>query len=398
MSLERDLARLITSSHSFTWAQFERVRRDAVRLGLSQAKAAAWKTPGEPAFVSNLLEYPFDKYRLSRTIEEHLKPQGLSATTPLVSGVFIHQKPKVKLRGLPGHIELGDLLFVRHHFQSGVAEPQGRAFLLQAKSASSPNTGVLRGKEAQQFALYSDWTTEFFFPHKEIGDPPGGAKRWNLSIGPSKYADSGLYGIVANTVAVPATFHSGCPWSVGRAMPPSGGASPSVSAPRSLASMFEAFLLGTEGRPWDFHPTKTDHWSSFIKECLKSASGWRPYPVMRVGATGAATRPRRRDITSFLAAMAELQSEGWWGVEPFFEFQFESAKQIGARWLGSLPSETDVEGEGGGDGGKVAGEDSTAVAVPSRGMSVLYMATMGDAPLGGEPEGPMEPLPLFDTN
>src|SRR5690348_5055626 len=95
VTLEVDLCELINSAHLDTWETFDWVRKYAPVFGLTPRRAAKWKTPGEPAFVSRLIDYPFAASRLLRVIEDHLKPKGICVRMPLVSGVFIHQKPKV---------------------------------------------------------------------------------------------------------------------------------------------------------------------------------------------------------------------------------------------------------------------------------------------------------------
>lgn len=405
MTLKSDLAHLIKGSHQDTWGTFEWVRSHATRYGLSPTKTAKWRTPGEPAFVSSLLEFPFARRRLGRLIEEHLRPLGLSSTTPLVSGVFIHQKPKVKFRPFRGQVELGDLLLVRQHFKSAVATPQGRAFLVQAKSSNVPRTGALTGKEAQQFALYADWSTPFVFPNKELGKPPDGSKHWDLSRGPTPYPNSGVYGIVANEPVVPGAFPDACPWAVGVAQRPAAGTPQSVDASRwSLAEVMERFLLGNWGRPWDAAPPSGDHWSAFVIECLAAASTWRPYPVQRTGHPQAAALPRRRDVVGLVHAIAKAASDT---VHPsfarFYPYAYAGVyddeladKTQRAIALTSAWTQTLDKGDGGGKGG--GGDDETVSDQPTPGLSVLYVATFGDGqlrgvdpqltPWGDKPQGP----------
>jgi hypothetical protein len=402
MMMRSDLADLITWSHQDTWATFEWVRSHASRYGFSPTKTAKWQTPGEPAFVSNLLEFPFARNRLGRVIEKHLGPVGLSKTDALVSGVFIHQKPKVKFRPYRGQVELGDLVLVRQHFSSGVAAPQGRAFLVQAKSCNAPKISTLSGKEGQQFALYSDWSTPFSFPNNELGSPPDGSKQWNFSFGPGQHADSGVYGIVANTPYVPGGFPDGCPWGVGFATSPAPGGTPSVDASTwSLVDVMEGFLLGSWGRPWDAAPPTSDHWSSFVIECLRAASTWRPYPVQRTGHTTANALPRRRDVTALVYAMAAASigtvrpryPMSYYRLREHYEYevsmQMSRAAALMDAWTRSL-------GDGEKGGNDVPGDEGGPVDRPARGFSVLYVATFGDDRLrdperkqaGDMPQGP----------
>lgn len=379
MTLRDDLTQLVHFSHATTWETFDWVRSHAGLYGLSPSKTAHWRTPGEPAFVSNLLEYPANRHRLSRIIQNRLRPIGMSSGTPIVSGVFIHQKPKVQFQGYRGHVELGDLLLVRQHFQSSVAAPEGRAFLMQAKSSGKPGTGSLSGKEAQQFALYADWSKPFLFPHKEIGNPPDGSSRWNFKRGPAPHANSGVYGLVANTRGAPPSFPNRCPWAVGYAKAPATGAPALVNAALSLSEALEGFLLGRWGRLWDATPPKSDHWSSFIVERLRAASTWSPYPVQRIG--GATTRERRRDILALVHSLAALPTSPptEWGT-PWYppddpEIRWHMAQRLTSGWEQSL----DV-GNNSGDKPPPKSADE-AVGVPRGGLSVLYVATFGDRPL-----------------
>ncbi|RRR99928.1 hypothetical protein EIP75_23525 [Aquabacterium soli] len=384
MTLRSDLIRLLNQSHKETWSTFSKVRTDASLYGLKKATTDKWKTPGEPAFVSNLLEHPIADRHLRHIIDRHLGPLGLSNGAPLVSGIFIHQKPKIKMYRRPGHIELGDLLMVRHHFQTGVATPQGRAFLVQAKSSSKPGTGSLTGKEAQQFDLYSDWTTPFTFPHKEIGPPPDKSSRWILSKGPGAVTQTGFYGIVSNE-STPAGFPEACAWAAALASPAPPLSTPSVTASMSLAELYEGFLLGTLGRPWDIAPANTDHWSSFVAACLGASAGWKHYPVKRLGHTGATALPRRRDLLAFLSFMSLSEVDYNFAYASLVNLDLaELARFIkpqAREWLESLKhSESD------GDEPPSDIEYQEPWRTP-QGPSIIYVATFGNAPLDDAPSG-----------
>ncbi|MHA6575798.1 hypothetical protein [Pseudomonas yamanorum] len=399
-TLVDELAKLINDSHQHAWSTFNWVRTHALTYGLSPTATAKWVTPGEPAFVSALLEYPFALGHLSNIIEAHLQPLGLCALKPLVSGIFIHQKPKVRFKPYRGHVELGDLLLVRQHFQSGTAEPEGRAFLMQAKSAKKAATGSLSGKEGQQFALYSNWARPFVFPHKELGPPPDGSTHWNFSHGPANYAESGIYGIVSNTNSLHSSFPGNCTWATGSAHPvPSFmplGTLPSVQASSSLASVMKEFLLGNAGRPWHAVPDANDHWSSFIVQCLHAAAAWKPYPVQRQGASAL---PRRRDVMGLVHALASTTVEAWTSSNHphfspklpgrFAHYQRSIAKEMTDSWQESLKNQDVIHD-------LPPNRDDLEQEPPKGGLSVLYIATYGDKKLiesneSYEQEGTSEP-------
>lgn len=360
MSLLEELTVLINASHRHAWMRFDRVRGQAVNYGLIDASVAKWKTPGEPAFVSSLLDYPMVTNGLRGAIERHLKPLGLCSATPLVSGVFIHQKPKIRFTTKRSEIELGDLLLVRQHFRSAVAEPEGKAFLIQAKSAAKPETGSLSGKEALQHKLYSNWATPFTFPYNEIGPPPDGSTHWNFGLGPKHHSGSGAYGIVSNSERV-VGFPDECAWAIGAASSVPVGVKPSVEAPDSLAEIMEKFLLGQWGRTWEATPAMSDHWSSFIVRCLEASVDWKPYPVQRLGSM----LPRRRDVVHLLLG------SGWAPRGPRYRNQAQDLldawkHSLGSDGQGEEPPSADVEWR---------------YRPPGVGMSVLYVATYGDGTL-----------------
>lgn len=372
MSLLEELTGLINASHRYAWARFDHVRGQAVNYGLIDASVAKWKTPGEPAFVSSLLEYPMATHRLSEAIKRHLKPLGLCSATPLVSGVFIHQKPKIRFTTKRSEIELGDLLLVRQHFRSAVAEPEGKAFLIQAKSAAKPETGSLRGKEALQHKLYSNWATPFTFPYKEIGPPPDGSTHWNFELGPMHHSASGVYGIVSNSKQATG-FPDDCAWAIGAASSVPMGVKPSVEAPDSLAEIMEKFLLGQWGRAWEAAPATSDHWSSFIVRCLEASVTWKPYPVQRLGSQ----LPRRRDAVHLLLGL---------GQAPHHRPPYRNrAQDLVEAWNQSFGS----DGQGGEPPSVNAEWD---LQPPSVGISVLYVATYGDGPLSEQGASPANSL------
>lgn len=306
MALADDLRNLINRSHKRAWNLFDSVRTNPAPFGLTHEQTDGWKTPGEPAFASALLHYTFTS-QLAKLIKRHLGPTGLSKGAPIASGVFIHQKPKVKFSR--AHIELGDLLIVRQHFCTSSATLEGRAALLQTKANNAPLTGTLAGKELEQFRLYTNWKTPFVFPHGELGSPPNGAKKWNFSLGTMPFpARSGYYGVVSNLrhQTAKAPFPMDCAWAVAQAISKPKTAASVNASDFSLAEGLEGLLLGTWGRPWSATPAVNDHWSHFIQRALTEAVGWT-YPVQRLGVTAAKPLPRRRDVLEFARAFSARQ-------------------------------------------------------------------------------------------
>jgi len=395
MSIRHDLECLIHHSYQETWSTFDWVRSNARTYGLTQRKVDKWKTPGEPAFVSNLLEYPTTRQRLYDVLKKHPEFTAFHSVPPVISGVFIHQKPKVKLRGRQGPIELGDLLLVRQHFQTGVAVPQGRAFLVQAKSSDSPRVTSLTGNEEKQFSLYSDWTTQFTFPNQEFGPTPDGSRYWNFSSGPQPYSDTGVYGIVSNTRKVPRSFPNDCPWAIGFASLPPAAEPRSVDASKlSMAEALEGFLLGTWGRPWDASLPTSDHWSWFVVECLRAAAEWRPYPAQRIGVIKV-PRARRRDVVGIVEMMAAASTfvpGPYWPLTSLLtdlgpDLTASNARALTSTWRGTVGERHE---DGGGDEPPLDAQLGTLQPM-ARGLSVLYIATTGSGRLGDPPDQP-DPL------
>lgn len=364
MTLDGFLCHAVDASHWSTWHTFDGVRKAPEAYGLTRAKVSNWKTPGEPAFVSKLLDVLLSDGMLPSAIREWLTPTGLSDGEPLVSGVFMHQKPKVKFSRC--HVELADLLFVRHHFVvgRGAVDVQARAFLLQAKAGSTPSTGALSGKEAEQFKLYSNWKTPLTFPNGELGLPADGSAKWNLGLGPMAHPQhSGLYGLVFN--GKPRATHGfpgGCTWATGRALKKMG----QVVGSQSLGEHLADFLTGSAGRPWDLTPQAGDHWSQFVHRCLEKAAGWT-YPVQRLGVT---TQPRLRQALAFVSAFDSIKQAadidaGRPGAQTAFTRRQEWRRQFPDDFFmpPDVPPSPDAE------------------QAPGAGVSVLYTATFGSRPL-----------------
>jgi hypothetical protein len=384
-----ELQHLIDTTYAHTWNSFEDVKKKARLYKVKKRTIDTWKTPGEPAFVAHLASHPFTRHRLTNLIQSHLSPK-ISKGKPLVSGVFVHQKPKVKFGTPASEIELGDILFVRHHFQSMAKSPEGRAFLLQAKSTSQPMTGPLANKEAKQFDLYADWNTEFTFPHKDIGPPPSG-KKWNLSKGPSPYEDSGFYGLVSNDRKFATSgFPNNSAWAVGGAFAPAKGKAKQVVASGSLAHALHSFIMGSHGRPWSLGAPTTDHWSHFVEEILENSLDW----TTRVKRIGKVDMPRQYNALSFVNTFALANA-----YSDITDGAVSLSGEINRSYIDSIldgKEEINQQGEdwvaSGGDSGfrdnklRLTSDEERLQRTPG-GMSVIYVATFG--------EGPLEPPKRF---
>ena len=382
MTFADDLQKLIDGAYQNTWRQFEETKN---RLGLYKVPKRTtdrWKTPGEPAFVEQLASYPFVRRRIADLIQHHLSP-SISKGKPLVSGVFVHQKPKVKFGRPASQIELGDLLFVRHHFQTGKSSPDGRAFLLQAKATSAPATGSLIGKEEKQFDLYANWDTNFTFPHGELGAPPSG-KKWNFKKGPAPFQNSGFYGLVSNDGAyVVNKFPNASSWAVGAAVAPSAGGAKQVSGTTSLPQALDSFLRGTHGRPWYVGAGPDDHWSHFVEDILKSAMDFDTWKT-RVSRIGRIDIPRHHQALAYVSGFA-LQNSTREMVHALNilggQFEFSADKLYGESDLVGVQAREWIGSATRNEGNDLPPENKALRAPSGRGMSVVYVATFGDESL-----------------
>lgn len=385
MTFVAELQCLIDQTYSHTWHKFEHVKTNARLFGLKKKTIDTWRTPGEPAFVAELATYPFARRQLANLIERHLSPK-ISSGKPLVSGVFVHQKPKVRFGSPSTEIELGDMLFVRHHFRSKAKSPEGRAFLLQAKSITQPTTGALTGKEEKQFDLYANWDTPLTFPYGDIGPPPGTSKKWNLSKGPKPHVDSGFYGLVSKDGEFVANkFPDDSAWAVGPALAPRASGAKSVAATGSLAHALHSFLIGSHGRPWTLGASTDDHWSNFVEEVLERSLDWKtqvqrlqlnelPRQASALAFVDAfATANAVEDVTH--AAYARPDDIGMGELDRIWECETASIQEQRKAWL-------DSGGELNLRGSKVT--PPAGGRNPARGpggMSVLYVATFGEGSL-----------------
>ena len=386
MSLANDLHKLIEQSCSTTWSQFDWVKANAALYGLSRRSTDKWTTPGVPAFVAMLADSPLLRRRLAKAVQSGLPPEQAKGS-PLVSGVFHPHAPKVRFGKSASQVELADLLLVRQHFQTGLTRAEGRALLLQARASTTPRSGRLTGRDAHQFDLYADWTTPLAFPNGEIGAPPSGDK-WTLSQGPAPHALSGVYGIVSSQRSCKGQkFPDNCPWAVGQAIPPEAGHPRESRGTLSLAGALAGFVQGAHGRPWHADAGPEDHWSHFVREVLERSIPWE-HQVQRVGGVDL---PRRRaalsTIQSFLSVEINAKLTSTVDREQSFEAYVDeliaSVDSVGRQALEWALSNKEAE---------EPPVPRTAPDAPRGGMSVLYVATFGDAPLAA-PRADWVPLP-----
>jgi hypothetical protein len=375
MSLATDLQQLIEQSFASAWSQFDWVKSRATLYGLTRRSTDKWTTPGVPAFVSMLADSPFLRRKLARAIQSNAAPDAYKGS-PLVSAVFHPQGAKVRFGKSTSQVELADLLLVRQHFRSGETTPEGRALLLQARASTTPRSGRLTGRDAHQFDLYADWTTPLAFPNGEIGPPPSGDK-WILGQGAAPQSPTGVYGIVSSQRSCKGQkFPDNCPWAVGSALPPEPGHPRESRGTLSLAAALAGFVDGTHGRPWRLAAGPEDHWSHFVREALEGSIPFE-HQVQRVGGVDL---PKKRaalsSIQSFLSVEINARLTSTVDREQSFEAYVDeliaSVDSVGRQALEwALSNKTAEEPPA----------PRTPPEGPRGGLSVLYVATFGDAPL-----------------
>ncbi len=375
MTLATDLQKLIEQSCHTAWSQFDWVRTHAALYGLSRRTTDKWTTPGEPAFVSMLVDSPVLRRRLAKAIQAALPP-ALSKESPLVSGVFHAHGPKVRFGKSASQVELADLLLVRHHFRHGEIRPEGRALLLRAKASTTPRTGRLTGRDAHQFDLHADWSTPLAFPNGDFGPPPSGDK-WILGQGQSPELASSVYGIVSSQRSCRGQkFPDNCPWAVGSAQAPEPGHGRESRGTLSLAAALAGFVEGRHGRPWQVAAGPEDHWSHFVREALERSVPWE-HQVQRVGGVDL---PRKRAALSYIQSFLSVEVNARLTSTIDREQSFEA-------YVDDLIASVDSIGRQAKEW--VAASDATEEPPVARtapegapgGLSVLYVATFGDAAL-----------------
>ena len=386
MTLATDLQKLIEQSCATAWTQFDWVKAHAALYGLSRRTTDKWTTPGEPAFVSMLVDSPVLRRRLAKAVQSALPP-ALCKESPLVSGVFSPNPTKVRFGKSATQVELADLLLVRHHYRNGDVRPEGRALLLRARASTTPRTGRLTGRDAHQFDLHADWATPIAFPNGDFGPPPSGDK-WVLGRGLSPELVTSVYGVVSSQRSCRGQkFPDNCPWAVGVASAPEPGHGRESRATLSLAAALAGFVEGRHGRPWQVVADADDHWSHFVREALERSVPWE-HQVQRVGGVDL---PKKRAalsyVQSFLAVEVNARLTSTVDREQSFETYVDeliaSVDSIGRQakeWVGaSNASEEAVAPRAAPEG-------------PRGGLSVLYVATFGDASLA-EPQRDWIPAP-----
>ena len=386
MTLAADLQKLIEQSCHTAWSQFDWIRAHAALYGLSRRTTDKWTMPGEPAFVSMLADSPLLRRRLARAIQSALPPE-LAKGSPLVSGVFHPQPPKVRFGKSASQVELADLLLVRHHFQTGQTRPQGRALLLQARASTTPRTGRLTGRDAHRFDLHADWTTPFAFPNGDVGPPPDG-DRWILDAGAPPRLPTAIYGIVSSQRSCKGQkFPDNCPWAVGGAAPAQPGQGRESRGTLSLAAALAGFVDGAHGRPWHADAGPRDHWSHLVQRLLERSIPFE-HQVQRVGGVDL---PRRRAalaaVQSFLSVEVNAKLTSTIDREQSFEAYVDeliaSVDSVGRQALEwALSNKTAEEPPA----------PRTPHEGPRGGISVLYVATFGDGALA-EPRADWIPPP-----
>ena len=371
MSLRQDFVQILNESHEAIWKRFDFAKSLALGSGLAKSSAAKWKGPGEPALAYGVMDSSTCD-EIADAITKRLN--GVSPGQTLATFYFIHQKPKVDYinkANIPVQIELGDLLFIRHHFKSGSVTPEGRAFILQAKVNTSPTTGGLSADDVKQLELYQDWSLGFTFPHGEFGLPKNGAK-WDFSQGTqSPVSQTGAYGVVLSkrqNGSLEKKFSDQCVWGVG--FPDKAKTlrkRPSVPADSiSLAKALDGLINGGFGRTWVTNPTdQNDHWSQFINDALSSAD----MKSSRASLNRINSEVLRvQDVVSFAATIPGLLHLIDNTTSHGIFIEKAKALRLVFDWKNSLTSD-------GNDGPPSDSENSFAQSPPRSGMSFIYIVT-----------------------
>jgi hypothetical protein len=171
-------------------------------------------------------------------------------------------------------------------------------------------------------------------------------------------------------------FPDNCPWAVGAAVPPEPGHGRESRGTLSLAAALAGFVEGRHGRPWHLAADPTDHWSHFVHAALERAVPWE-HQVQRVGGVDL---PKKRAalsfVQSFLAVEVNARLTSIIDREQSFEAYVDdliaSVDSVGRQAKDWVASSSAPE---------PAPTPRTAPEGPRGGLSVLYVATFGDAPM-----------------
>ncbi|BCK87357.1 hypothetical protein MIZ01_1135 [Sideroxyarcus emersonii] len=305
MPFEDDLRNFINLTHAYAW-------RQAKTVG---------KVPDEPGLVSAFIAKP-----MLDELERLVKAELGASTTVLVDGIFTHKTPTVRPMVAPNSnsVEIADLMLVRQHVNPNTGVPiSGRAFLLQAKRNTVPNSGnVAAGNPLIQFNLYQNWPP--FEGTTRLSQGAANSANWRFPNIPGNPYGRYLAVLDGNAFvpAVAPPVWQGCParnaqfapytfpaegsWGYGEIGPlttPAAG----VNCGTDFALLLAKFIKGNAGVP--FTPglwSQTDHWSTFVTEMLDHALSTNyTYLSARTGIT----QPTKRmgGISSFVAAQPILE-------------------------------------------------------------------------------------------
>jgi hypothetical protein len=370
MSLKDDLVRIINRSHLHTWATFRHVQSEAAQFGLDVSSVAKWRSPGEPALVYGLVD-DWTLSSIASAIQKHM-PSHTGQKSAIISPIFIHQKPKVRFNG-NSEVEIGDLLLVRQHFRDGSRKSEGRAILVQAKVAGKSKTGTLKGNELVQFKLYNGWGPQFSFPYKEVK----GRMAWNFWTGsPKDLSETGVYAVGYKHEKLSNrgfAFPDDCAWAVGKVPYP--GVKPQIDASvHSLATVLDDFVHGLYGRPWSPVPMgDVDHWSDFVTQMLAVSTGWAA-PLQRLG---------KKEISRLRPDVVfQHVAPALWMTTHSIEYRYlrwDERRPYVNRKLADL---TAWAGSNEGTPPEAPGDSDAFQPRGRKGISILYVATFGERPLG----------------
>lgn len=370
MSLTDEIVQLLNDSHIYIWKKYKRTKEAAIAMGLDFKKASSWRGPGEPALTYGVMSDELI-HGVRYYLTELSMPPAMSQ--PLLTFGFIHQKPKVLYTNKSGcnvNIELGDILIIRHHFVYGKKEPEGRAFILQAKAKATPTTGKLSSQEIKQLELYEDWSLGFIFPNKEIASPRSGGC-WDFSqCNAGNVEHTGIYGVVLSTeqtVKNLGKFPRKCVWGIGLPKDALSYRKSKVihTSEISLADAISGIIMGDFGRPWVINPkSDQDHWSEFINNILVSHEMKVDTSLKRIGEDV----PRIKNAMSLIheiPGLASLATE----LRYYYRYNEPEVHSEFKKWIDSVSDEhKDIPP---GDFKKDLNNHNLS------GMSFLYISTFG---------------------